>query len=294
MNTRPNRILFIGTFALAAIFSALIALADDARPVEDASIYTNKPPVIKSNLPTLFLVGDSTVRVGTRGEKGWGEVIAPYFDSKKINVVNRAIGGRSSRTFQTEGRWDNVLAEMKPGDFVLVQFGHNDGGDIATGTRPRASLHGSGDETQDVMIESTGKKETVHTFGWYMKKYARDAKAKGATPILCSLVARKIWKDGKIVRASETYGKWTAEAAKAEGADFVDLNEIIAERYEKLGPAKVEPLFADEHTHTTPAGAQLNAECVISGLKGLKPNPLAPYFSEKAKDVAPFVPENSK
>ena len=291
MNTHANRISLIGIFFLATILSAR---ADDARPVEDASIYTNRQPHINTNLPTLFLVGDSTVRVGTRGEKGWGEVIAPYFDPKKINVVNRAIGGRSSRTFQTEGRWDNVLAEMKPGDFVLVQFGHNDGGDIATGTRPRASLKGSGDETQQVTIESTGKKEIVHTFGWYMKKYALDAKAKGATPILCSLVARKIWRDGKIVRASESYGKWTAEAAKAEGVPFVDLNEIIAERYEKLGPEKVEPLFADEHTHTTLAGAKLNAECVISGLKGLKVNPLEPYFSAKAKDVAPFTAGGEK
>ncbi len=264
-----------------------VALADDPRPVEDAAKIA-AAPAANVALPTLFIVGDSTVRNGTAGQTGWGEVIAPYFDSKKINVLNRAIGGRSSRTFQTEGRWDRVLAEMKPGDFVLVQFGHNDGGQVASGSRPRASLKGNGDETQEVTIESTGKQEVVHTFGWYMRKYASDAKAKHATPILCSLVPRKIWKDGKIVRASGTYGKWTAEAAKAEGAAFVDLNEIIARHYDELGTNKVEALFADEHTHTTRAGAELNAACVIAGLKGLSPNPLAAFLSDKAKDVAPF------
>ena len=264
-----------------------MARAEDPRPVEDAAKVTNAP-AINPALPTLFIVGDSTVRNGTRGQMGWGEVIAPYFDSKKINVVNRAIGGRSSRTFQTEGRWEKVLAEMKSGDFVLVQFGHNDGGQVATGTRPRASLKGNGDETQEVTIESTGKQEVVHTFGWYMRKYAQDAKAKQATPVLCSLVARKIWKDDKIVRAADTYGKWTAEAAKAEGAAFIDLNEIIARRYDEMGTNKVQALFADEHTHTTMAGAELNAACVVSGLKGLSPNPLAPFLSDKAKGVAPY------
>ncbi|HET7625884.1 MAG TPA: rhamnogalacturonan acetylesterase [Verrucomicrobiae bacterium] len=276
-------------FAIVALvfFAAIPLRADDARPIEDASKITNAG-VANTKLPTLFIVGDSTVRNGTRGMRGWGEVIAPYFDRTKINVVNRAIGGRSSRTFQTEGRWNKVLAEMKPGDFVLIQFGHNDGGEIAKGSRPRASLKGIGDESREVTIESTGKKEVVHTFGWYMRKYASDAKAKGATPIICSLVPRKIWKDGKIVRASETYGKWAAEAARAEDALFVDLNEIIARQYDNLGAEKVEPLFADEHTHTTQAGAELSAACVISGLKGLEKNPLAPYFSEKADSVAPF------
>ena len=272
---------------LFVVVSSLVAFADDPRPVEDAAKITNAPAVNPA-LPTLFIVGDSTVRNGTRGQTGWGEVISPYFDLKKINVVNRAIGGRSSRTFQSEGRWDKVVAEMKPGDFVLVQFGHNDGGQVATGTRPRASLKGNGDETQEVTIESTGKQEVVHTFGWYMRKYAHDAKAKQTTPILCSLVARKIWKEDKIVRAADTYGKWTAEAAKAEGAAFVDLNEIIARRYEELGTNKVQTLFADEHTHTTMAGAELNAECVVAGLKGLSPNPLAPFLSDKAKDIGPY------
>src|SRR5260221_1596631 len=106
-----------------------------------------------------------------------------YFDKTKSIVANRAIGGRSSRTYLTEGLWDKVLAGMKPGDFVLMQFGHNDGGPL-TGGRARASLKGNGEETQEVTDEKTDKKELVHTYGWYIRKYVTDAKAKGAMPIV--------------------------------------------------------------------------------------------------------------
>ena len=235
-----------------------------------------------TNLPALYLIGDSTVRNSTKGQKGWGEVIAPYFDSQRLRVANRALGGRSSRTFFAEGLWAKVLADLKAGDFVLMQFGHNDGGEIAKGDRPRASLKGNGDDSQEVTVEMTGKQEVVHSYGWYLRQYISDTKARGATPIVLSLVPRKIWRDGKIARASKDYGKWASEAAQAGGAAFVDLNEIVARRYESLGTEKVAALFADEHTHTNVEGAELNAECVVAGLKGLKHSPLAGFLSKRA------------
>ena len=192
-------------------------------------------------------------------------------------MVNRALGGRSSRTYLTEGQWDKVLAMLKPGDFVMMQFGHNDGGPINDTSRARGTIKGIGEETEEIDNLLTKKHEVVHSFGWYLRKFIAGARAKGATPIVCSLVPRKIWADGKIVR--EDYAKWAAEVARSENAGFVDLNEIVARRYEELGPEKVNLLFADEHTHTTLEGAELNAASVITGLKGLKDNPLAPYFS---------------
>jgi lysophospholipase L1-like esterase len=102
--------------------------------------------------------------------------------------------------------------------------------------------------------------------------------AVGATPIVCSLIPRKIWKEGKIVRNKESHAGWAEQVAQAENVAFVDLNEIIASRYDELGPEKVEPLFGDEHTHTTAAGAELNAQCVVAGLKSLNPDPLAAYL----------------
>jgi lysophospholipase L1-like esterase len=276
-------------FCVLAFLIPTIARADDPRPVVDDS----KAPVetvANPNLPTLFVVGDSTAK-SNAPLRGWGSEIGAFFDPAKINVINRAIGGRSSRTFITEGRWDKVLAEIKPGDFVLIQFGHNDAGDYHDPkAKGRPSIHSDGDET-DQATKSDGKTtETIHSFGWYMRKYATDAKAKGATPILLSMVPHKIWNDGKISRGERaSFVKWTQADAKATGALFVDANEIIAEGLERLGPDKVEPLFGDARTHSTPAGAKYNAAAIVVGLKALDPDPLAGYFSPAANDLPPTL-----
>lgn len=258
--------------------------AQDARPVVDDSKET-PDKILNPKLPTLFIVGDSTLK-SNAPLRGWGQELAQFFDPNKINVVNRAIGGRSSRTFQNEGRWDKVLAELKKGDFVIIQFGHNDVGkydDPAAKDRP--SLHGEGEETADV-TKSNGIRETVHTFGWYMRKYGNDARAKGATVIFCSMVPHKDWGNGRIIRKeSETFVKWTANAAKATGAAFINLNESVALEFEKLGTEKVEPLFGDKRTHSTPAGALLNAEMVVAGMRGLKHPKFDRYLSEKGKEI---------
>ena len=230
------------------------------------------PAPANPDLPTLFLIGDSTVRNGHgdggNGQWGWGEPIFDHFDPAKINVVNRAVGGTSSRTFYRGAYWRRVLNMMKPGDFVMMQFGHNDGGALDGPQGYRVTLPGWGDEVQG----------DVHAYGWYLKQFMAETRAKGATPIVCSLVPRKTWKDGAIVRSSNGYGRWAAEVAKAEHAPFIDLNEIVAKQYDALGPEKVDPLFADPHTHTSRSGAELNAASVVLGLQGLEQNPLAGYL----------------
>jgi lysophospholipase L1-like esterase len=234
------------------------------------------PEPANPKLPTLFLIGDSTVRNGrgdgAGGQWGWGEPLFDLFDAAKINVVNRAVGGLSSRTFLTSGYWDKVVAMMKPGDFVMMQFGHNDGGALDGALGGRVSLPGVGEETKEF------QGATVHTFGWYLRKYIADTRAKGATPMVCTLVPRKIWDAGKIHRDSENYAGWATAVAKAENVALIDLNEIIARQYDQLGPERVEPLFADEHTHTSRAGSELNAASVVKGLKGLARDPLAAYL----------------
>lgn len=282
IRTSPCRTLFL-IFLFTAAVSAQVK--DDARPVVDDP-KTTPSQIRDPKLPTLFIVGDSTLN-SNAPLRGWGQELAQFFDLTKINVVNRAIGGRSSRTFQNEGRWDRVLAEMKKGDFVLIQFGHNDVGkydDPAAKDRP--SLHGEGNETVEATRFADGKKEIVHTFGWYMRKYGNDAKSKGVSAIFCSMVPHKDWENGKIVRKErETFVKWTANAAAASGAAFIDLNEIVALEFERLGPEKVEPLFGDKRTHSTPAGAYLNAGAVISGIRSLKTPALKKYLSRQGKAV---------
>jgi lysophospholipase L1-like esterase len=162
-----------------------------------------------------------------------------------------------------------------------MQFGHNDNGPLDDINHARGTLHGTGDETCEIDNPITRQHEVVYTYGWYLRKYITDARAKRVTPIVCSPVPHKIWKDGKIVRSHSTYASWAAEVAASEGVPFIDLNEIIAQRYDELGPGGVDLLFDDEHTHTSLAGAELNAQCVIAGLKILKENPLAAFLSQK-------------
>jgi hypothetical protein len=176
----------------------------------DASIARlNLPTPANPDLPTLFLIGDSTVRNGrgdgSNGQWGWGEPLVEYFDPAKINVVNRAVGGLSSRTYLTQGHWDRVLAMLKPGDFVMMQFGHNGSGPVDDPARARGTLRGTGEETREIDNPITKRHEVVHSYGWYLRKFIADAKARGATPIVCSPIPRKIWKDGKIARSADSY-----------------------------------------------------------------------------------------
>jgi rhamnogalacturonan acetylesterase len=234
--------------------------------------------------PTLFIVGDSTVHNGTQGQQGWGDPVARWFDRDRINVENHAIGGRSSRTFQTEGRWDAILRKAKQGDFVLIQMGHNDGGAINDTSRARGTLPGIGEETQEIDNLLTKKHETVHTYGWYLRKYLADAKAKGMTPIICSPIPHA---PQKTVAPGETennrYAGWAEQVASNEHVPFVSLNKIIMGHYAGISPAEIKAKYftSADNTHTSPAGAELNAACVVEGLRDLKDCPLASYLLKR-------------
>ena len=122
--------------------------------------------LLKKEKPVFYIIGDSTVKngngTGRDGQWGWGDFIAGYFDTSKISVRNHAIGGRSSRTFITEGRWDRIMSALKKGDYVIMQFGHNDGGPLDDTARARGSIRGIGDESKDIYNPITQKNETVY------------------------------------------------------------------------------------------------------------------------------------
>lgn len=269
---------FLPRLRLRALFALLLLASTSYLPAEESA--SADPPQTRK----LLLVGDSTVKNGSgkgdRGQYGWGQVLQQHFDADRLVVENRALGGRSSRTYLTEGLWQRTLDAMREGDYVLIQFGHNDGGKMFDSDRPRASIKGNGDDTQEGTVAATGKQEVVHSYGWYLRKYVADTKAKGATPIVLSLVPRNIWRDGKVVRAKNDYGKWAAEAAKQAGAHFIDLNEIVARRYERDGqPVVANQYFTDaDHTHTSRQGAEVNAECVVAGIRTLEACDLKQYL----------------
>ncbi|HEY5469010.1 MAG TPA: rhamnogalacturonan acetylesterase [Bacteroidales bacterium] len=237
----------------------------------------------KKQKPTIWLIGDSTVKNGSGkgagGLWGWGDYLYQQFDTTEISVKNYALGGRSSRTFLSEGLWDKVLAQIKPGDFVIMQFGHNDNGPVNDNFRARGTIKGIGDETEEIDNILTKKHEIVHSFGWYLRKFASDTKSKGATPVICSLIPRNSWKDGKVVRSSEDFAKWAQESALAEKAFFINLNEIIAKKYEAIGQDEIKAkYFLTDNTHTTETGAILNATAVAEGIRSLKKCKLNKYL----------------
>ena len=232
--------------------------------------------------PALFLVGDSIMNTGSGtgevGPWGWGAEIIPMFDAGKIHVYNDGRGGRSSRGYIEEGAWANVLDQIQAGDFVIIQFGHND----ATNSQnypDRTTLKGSGDETQEIDSPVTHAEETIHTYGWYLRQYVKDSKAKGATIILCSPTPRNSWADGKIKRGFDGYAEWAREAADLSGARFIDLNTISANHFDALGQEKAATYFND-FQHTRKIGAHLNAEAVVEGIRRLRDCPLAGYLAQ--------------
>ena len=225
--------------------------------------------------PALFLVGDSTMKTGTgngeRGPWGWGDEIIRFFDPAKIHVYNEGRGGRSSRGYMEEGAWAGVLAQVQSGDFVIIQFAHNDSAN-SENYPDRTTINSGGEET--IQIGFGEKKKTVHTYGWYLREYVRTARAKGATVIICSPVPRNRWADGKIVRGFDGYVLWAAEAAKASGAFYIDLNGLASGRYDALGQ-KVAATYFNDFQHVKKPGARVNAESVVAGIKLLADCPLA-------------------
>jgi lysophospholipase L1-like esterase len=237
--------------------------------------------VLDARKPALFLVGDSTIKsAGQNGNWGWGEFLAPLLDGDRIQLANHAMGGRSTRTFLREGRWAAVRDRLRPGDLILIQFGHNDGGRVGDpGAKQRGVLPGLGFETALEPLPD-GQLETVHSFGVYLSRHVRDALNAGAVPIILSPVPHKDrWES---TRDFEDFAAWGQEVAKQEGALFIDLTMLVTEAYRAIGAAEVKGLFADARTHTNEAGARLNARCVAQGLRRLPQNLLGPHLKPQA------------
>jgi lysophospholipase L1-like esterase len=229
--------------------------------------------VMQGPKPVVYIVGDSTVQNSDGNGKnlhwGWGSLIRNYVDTSRITIANHAKPGTSTRTFISEGRWNTVLASLKKGDYVFIQFGHNDQSPVNDTSRARGTLKGIGDETEDIVNLKTQQPETVHTYGWYLKKMIAEAKAKGAIPVVFSLVPRDKWKDGK-VNGELDYVNWAEAVANSTQTYYVNLNGIITRKWETLGQEAVKAFFTTDHTHTNLQGAEVNAASAIDGIRLLK------------------------
>jgi lysophospholipase L1-like esterase len=290
---------------MAGMVSPAWAQTPARGPATRPHFQTAKIPMV-AGLPTLWIIGDSTVRNGSwddgrNGQWGWGNPIRSYFDETKINIQNRAVGGTSSRSFQAE-QWPWLLEEIKPGDYIIMQFGHNDGG------TPR----GNGDEVIERPVPTRGGRagrgatsqpagavaqaptsqpiqmESVHTFGWYLRKYVTDAKAHGAVEaIIVSPIPRNNLQNGTM--QPDRWVEVCKEAAQTSGAKFFDLNGALIKKWTPLGKEKLtNELFAQgDGTHPGWAGAISCAESVIDGLKEVN-SPLVKYLKAEAPKDLPL------
>jgi rhamnogalacturonan acetylesterase len=183
-------------------------------------------------------------------------------------VVNKAIGGRSSRSFTVEGRFDEIIKAVKPNDIVVIEFGHNDGGSLSSSDNGRSVCSGTGAET----CKSTynGQAVTVHTFPYYLTEAGKAIIAKGAKVIMSSQTPNNPWESGKFVYTDGgrfvTYAK---DVAKALGANamYVDHGAYTASIFKSLGKAGTDKLFPQDHTHTSPVGADVVAKAFVKGVQ---------------------------
>ena len=253
--------------------------------------------ITTSNKPRVFFTGDSTVKNADKEEDGmwgWASQAATVFDTTQVTLINAGRAGRSTRSFIREGLWDKVYDSLRPGDFVTIQFGHNDICPV-TDQKARGVIPGTKD-TLHVFKLDNGQYEVVYSFGWYLKKMIDDCREKGATPILVSLTPRNEWPGGKVERRDDSYGKWYREVVEETGVAFIDMHNISADFLDKKfavsslpadkekAKAKIQAIkekagkyFKKDHTHASKLGAQMNAQSFAKGLRQVG-SPLAQYL----------------
>jgi rhamnogalacturonan acetylesterase len=255
------------SFLAALAFGALQA---SAAPTSESEVETRQAN------PTVHFCGDSTMARSSDGQTdGWGQYINKYLT---VPVINYAIGGRSARSYWNEGRFQTVANAVRSGDIVVIEFGHNDGGSPNSNDNGRSDCPGAGTET--CISDKTG--EVVYTFVFYVIQAARLMTAKGATVILSSQTPNNQWEGGSYNGSPSRFVGYqlTAKNALATSAvTYVDHFAAVSSAYQRLGSSYVNGLYPNDHTHTSPVGADLSAKefarAISTGLNGN--TPLKPY-----------------
>lgn len=248
----------------------------DLKPLQEMMVGVGLPvwPVKREDgKPVVWITGDSTVKNKDKDKKdmwGWGALANTVFDTKKCTPYNAAQAGRSTRSYIREGRWEKVYNALQPGDFVLIQFGHNDISPI-TDAKERGVIKGTADTCHVYKMEKNGRYEVVYSFGWYLKKMIDDAREKGAIPVLVSLTTRNEWTNGKVERRNDSYGKWYREVVADTGVDFIDAHNLIADYLDKHYKNKEDAAeyFKKDHTHTSLLGAKTNAKLIAKAFAAI-------------------------
>lgn len=236
----------------------------------------------KKGKPVVFYIGDSTMRNGSKGDGsnsgqwGWGLFAQEWFDADELVCENHGMGGTSSRTYYTSQLWQDVKNALQPGDYVVISFGHNDGGSNYAGGK--SSISGTSATETKTVTNSNGQTETVYTFGQYLRFYIDETLAKGATPILCSRTPRYGFSNGKCNMESN-YRSWGKAIAQEKGVSYIDQEYYVAQRYTTFGEWKTYQYFnADNTLHPGLHGAWECAYGAALAIAADPENPLHPYL----------------
>ena len=214
---------------------------------------------------TVYLAGDSTMaekRPERRPETGWGEALQQFFRAGEVRVVNRAANGRSTRTFLAEGRWQGILDSLAAGDYVFIQFGHN-----------------------DQSKEKTDRYTPPEDYRRNLTRFVGDVRAKRATPVLLTPVARrKFDASGRLVDTHGEYPDIVRAVAADQRAPLIDMHRTSAELLARYGADSSRTLFLqlkpgenanyqngiEDNTHFGPLGAELMARLAVDGIRELR------------------------
>ncbi|KAJ5475703.1 Rhamnogalacturonan acetylesterase [Penicillium diatomitis] len=209
---------------------------------------------------TIFLAGDSTMAKGGGGS------------GTDVTVSNQAIGGRSARSYTREGRFKTIANQVQAGDWVIIEFGHNDGGSLSQSDNGRTDCGGTGDET--CTSNYNGVTETILTFPKYLENAAKTFKSKGANVIISSQTPNNVWEGGSYVYAPSRFVGYAKLAAETAGVHYIDHGAYVADIYRTKGNSAVNAYYPNDHTHTSPAGASVVAQAffkaVVCGRPGLE------------------------
>jgi lysophospholipase L1-like esterase len=200
----------------------------------------------------VYLAGDSIVQTynaSSAPQAGWGQFIGNYFE-ENVEFVNRAIGGRSSKSFVVEGRLDKILEELKEGDYLFIQLGHND----STVEKPERYT------------------EPTTEYKKYLKVYIDGAREKKATPVLFTPIPRLIYKEGVFESDFHEYCKSMKELAETEKVQLIDAMTRTVEFFNATGYDEVYTYFMvsvnnTDYCHFTEKGADKITRIVVQGIK---------------------------
>lgn len=213
----------------------------------------------------IYLIGDSTVcdqEISRYPVTGWGTPFANYFEAG-IKVDNRAKGGRSTRTFLEENRWQPIVDSLKPGDYVIMQFGHND-------------------EAKEPQYAA--RYTPVPDYKRNLGKFITETREKKAYPILVTPVGRRVFKDGNAAETHVEYTKAVFEVGEQYKVPVIDLDAKSRALYQQMGPTDSKYLFMEldsaehpiyplgrhDNTHFTDYGARIMAQFVLNDIKAQK------------------------